>query len=157
MPAVLQVRFITVESTIQIAATTLGMACWDDRMTPDQYSALQRLADVPRGMAKTLMLAYGFTHDLIADLVLTGLATVAPDIAIIGEQLPRSPPLSKNGNFPDKARRPSHSEVSRHRKPLEQHGPRHLIRGFDDPCSLPGATVRRSACAPTPQEDDRRS
>src|SRR5260370_20662364 len=32
------------------------------------------------------------------------------------------------------ARFRSHSQVSRHRKPLEQHGPRHLIRGFDDPC-----------------------
>ena len=36
-----------------------------DRMTPDQYSALQRLADVPRGIAKTLMLAHGFTHELM--------------------------------------------------------------------------------------------
>jgi hypothetical protein len=30
--------------------------------------ALQRLANVPRGIAKTLMLAHGFTHDLIAGL-----------------------------------------------------------------------------------------
>lgn len=31
-------------------------------MTPDEYRALQRLADVPRGMAKTLIQAYGFTQ-----------------------------------------------------------------------------------------------
>ncbi len=55
-------------------------------MTPDQYSALQRLADVPRGIAKTLMLAYGFAPGLIADLVLTGFIEVVPDIARIGEQ-----------------------------------------------------------------------
>jgi hypothetical protein len=43
--------------------------------------ALQRLANVPRGIAKTLMLAYGFTDDLIAGLERAGLATVVPDIA----------------------------------------------------------------------------
>jgi hypothetical protein len=40
-------------------------------MTPDEYRALQRLADVPRGIAETLMLAHGFTHELIAGLVLS--------------------------------------------------------------------------------------
>jgi hypothetical protein len=55
-------------------------------VTADECRALQRLADVPRGIAKTLMLAYGFTHELIAGLVLAGLATVVPDIARIGEQ-----------------------------------------------------------------------
>jgi hypothetical protein len=55
-------------------------------MTPDQYDALERLADVPRGMAKTLMQAYGFTHELITDLVLAGLVTVVTDTAKIGEQ-----------------------------------------------------------------------
>ena len=55
-------------------------------MTPDQYDALQRLADVPRGIAQTLMLAYGFTHELIASLVLAGLVTVVTDTARIGEQ-----------------------------------------------------------------------
>ena len=48
--------------------------------------ALQRLADVPRGIAKTLMLAYGFTHDLISGLEQAGLVMVAPDIATIGGQ-----------------------------------------------------------------------
>jgi hypothetical protein len=37
-------------------------------------------------MAKTLMHARGFTHDLIVRLVRAGLATVVPDIARIGEQ-----------------------------------------------------------------------
>jgi hypothetical protein len=46
--------------------------------------ALQRLANVPRGIAKTLMLAHGFTYDLIAGLEQAGLVTVAPDIATIG-------------------------------------------------------------------------
>src|SRR5262249_15025242 len=48
--------------------------------------ALQRLANVPRGIAKTLMLAHGFTHDLIAGLAQAGLVTVEPDIATIGGQ-----------------------------------------------------------------------
>ena len=55
-------------------------------MTHDECRALLRLADVPRGIAKTLMLAYGFTDELIASLVLNELATVVPDIARIGEQ-----------------------------------------------------------------------
>jgi hypothetical protein len=45
---------------------------------------LQRLANVPRGIAKTLMLAHGLTHDLIAGLEQAGLVTVVPDIATIG-------------------------------------------------------------------------
>jgi DNA-binding LacI/PurR family transcriptional regulator len=37
-------------------------------------------------VAKTLVLAYGFTHELIADLVQAELATVVQDTATIGEQ-----------------------------------------------------------------------
>ena len=55
-------------------------------MTPDEYRALQRLADVPRGIAETLMLAHGFTHELIAGLVLAGLTTVVTDTARVGGQ-----------------------------------------------------------------------
>lgn len=55
-------------------------------MTLEECRALQRLADVPRGIAKTLMLAHGFTDELIVGLVLSGLATVVPDIARIGKQ-----------------------------------------------------------------------
>jgi len=56
------------------------------RMTRDQRRALQLLVNVPRGIAKTLMHAYGFTHELITDLVLAGLVTVVTDTAKIGEQ-----------------------------------------------------------------------
>jgi hypothetical protein len=52
-------------------------------VTADEL-ALQRLANVPRGVAKTLMLAHGFTHDLIAGLEQAGLVTMVPDIATIG-------------------------------------------------------------------------
>jgi hypothetical protein len=55
-------------------------------MTPDEFHALQKLANVPRGIAKTLMSAYGFNHDLIAGLVLEGFVTIVPDMARIGEQ-----------------------------------------------------------------------
>jgi hypothetical protein len=54
-------------------------------VTPDERHALQRLAGVPRGVAKTLMHAHGFTHEVIAGLVVSGLATVVPEIARIGE------------------------------------------------------------------------
>jgi hypothetical protein len=55
-------------------------------MTPDERRALQRLAGVPRGVADTLMLAHGFTHELIAGLVLAGLATVVTEVARIGAE-----------------------------------------------------------------------
>ena len=55
-------------------------------MTPDEQRALERLAEVPRGIAKTLMYAHDFTDELIAGLVLAGLATVEPDVARIGKQ-----------------------------------------------------------------------
>ena len=55
-------------------------------MTPDDCRALRRLADVPRGIAETLMIAHGFTPELIAGLVLAGLATVVTDTGRIGGQ-----------------------------------------------------------------------
>jgi hypothetical protein len=57
-----------------------------DHMTRDQRRALRRLADVPRGIAQTLMLAHGFRRELIAGLALAGLATVVSDAVRIGEQ-----------------------------------------------------------------------
>jgi hypothetical protein len=57
-----------------------------DHMTRDQRSALRRLAEVPRGLAETLMLAHGFTRELIKGLVLFGLATVVTDAVRIGER-----------------------------------------------------------------------
>jgi hypothetical protein len=53
-------------------------------ITRDEYHALQRLAAVPRGIAETLMLAYGFTHELIGALVLSELATAVTETAKIG-------------------------------------------------------------------------
>jgi len=55
-----------------------------DHMTHDQRRALRRLGDVPRGIAETLMIAYGFRRESINFLVLLGLATVVTDTARIG-------------------------------------------------------------------------
>lgn len=54
-------------------------------VTPDERNALQRLAGVPRGVAKTLMHAHGFAPEVIAGLVLAGLAMVVPENARIGQ------------------------------------------------------------------------
>ena len=40
-----------------------------------------------RGIAETLMIAYGYPRETIDVLVLAGLATVAPDVAQIGGQM----------------------------------------------------------------------
>jgi hypothetical protein len=69
-----------------VAQYSLNKSKGREPVTYDENRALQRLADVPRGIAKTLMLAYGFPDELIAGLVLNGLATVVPDIARIGKQ-----------------------------------------------------------------------
>jgi hypothetical protein len=53
-------------------------------MTRDQRRALRRLANVPRGIAESLMLAHGFSRELISGLVLFGLATVVTDTVRIG-------------------------------------------------------------------------
>ena len=53
-------------------------------MTPEECRALQRLAGVPRGIAESLMLAHGFSRELISGLVLFGLATVVTDTVRIG-------------------------------------------------------------------------
>jgi hypothetical protein len=55
-------------------------------MTRDQRRALRRLSNVPRGIAKTLMLAHGFPRELIAGLMLAGLVTVLTDTVRIGEE-----------------------------------------------------------------------
>jgi hypothetical protein len=55
------------------------------QVTPDERHALQRLAGVPHGVARSLMHAHGFTAEVIAGLVLSGLATVVPETARIGE------------------------------------------------------------------------
>jgi hypothetical protein len=55
-----------------------------DLMTLHQRRALRRLADVPRGIAESLMLAHGFSRELISGLVLFGLARVVTDTVRIG-------------------------------------------------------------------------
>ena len=55
-------------------------------MTRDQRRALQWLVRVPRGIVKTLLLAHGFTRELIATLVLAGLVTVVIDTVKIGDE-----------------------------------------------------------------------
>ena len=55
-----------------------------DRMTRDR--ALRLLADVPHGVAQTLMLAHGLIGELVAGLVLAGLATVVTKTVRIGGQ-----------------------------------------------------------------------
>jgi hypothetical protein len=53
-------------------------------MTVHQRRALRRLADVPLGIAESLMLAHGFSRELISGLVLFGLAKVVTDTVRIG-------------------------------------------------------------------------
>jgi hypothetical protein len=62
------------------------LATEETKVTTGEFDALQRLANVPRGLAHTLMLAHGFTREQIAGLVEAGLVTVVPDMAQIGEQ-----------------------------------------------------------------------
>ena len=62
-----------------------GLAREARQVTPDEHHALQRLAAVPRGVARSLIHAHDFTHEVIAGLLLSGLATVVPEIARIGE------------------------------------------------------------------------
>jgi hypothetical protein len=53
-------------------------------MTLHQRRALRQLADVPHGIAESLMLAHGFSRELISGLVLFGLARVVTDTVRIG-------------------------------------------------------------------------
>jgi hypothetical protein len=65
----------------------LGADIRDDRVwhvTRDQLRALRLLADVPRGIAESLMTAHGCSRELISDLMLFGLATVVTDTVRIG-------------------------------------------------------------------------
>src|SRR6266446_4690317 len=56
------------------------------RLSTDQRSALVILAASPRGLTKVLMLADGFTRDMLAGLVLAGLATVVTQTVRSGGQ-----------------------------------------------------------------------
>ncbi len=56
------------------------------RLSTDQRSALVILAASPRDLTKVLMLADGFTRDMLAGLVLAGLATVVTQTVRSGGQ-----------------------------------------------------------------------
>jgi hypothetical protein len=45
------------------------------RLGPERRSALGILADAPRGLTEAMLMAHGFTTELLADLVRDGLAT----------------------------------------------------------------------------------
>jgi hypothetical protein len=47
------------------------------RLTADQRRALRLLAGAPHGVTEAMMLAHGFRFQMLARLVLKGLATVA--------------------------------------------------------------------------------
>jgi hypothetical protein len=55
-----------------------------NRLADNQRQALEMLARVPRGLTETAMLAHGFTADLLAGLVLAGLATVVTESVRVG-------------------------------------------------------------------------
>ncbi len=48
------------------------------RISRDQYRALRELARGPHGCTEAIMLAHGFTAELLAALVRDGLATTQP-------------------------------------------------------------------------------
>jgi hypothetical protein len=52
----------------------------------DQRRALRLLAAAPNGATEAIMLAYGFTIDLLVDLVHEGLATATPEIVHAGKR-----------------------------------------------------------------------
>jgi hypothetical protein len=52
----------------------------------EQNRALRMLADTPLGCTEAVMLAHGFTAELLADLMRDGLATAAPGIMYAGKR-----------------------------------------------------------------------
>src|SRR5260370_26296901 len=103
-----------------------------DRITRDQRRALRRLADVPRGIAETLMLANGFKGESIDGLVLAGLATVVTDTARIGGGTNKGdPPMIPDARRKATQRLPTGWGGSRHGHAKKR---RHTRRG---PCAHP--------------------
>jgi hypothetical protein len=52
----------------------------------EQKRALRLLAGSPHGCTEAIMLAYGFTAELLVDLMRDGLATAAPGIMYAGKR-----------------------------------------------------------------------
>jgi hypothetical protein len=57
----------------------LGQDVGRMKFTPDQTRALELLADSPRGCTEAILLAHGFSIELLAELVRDGLATAEPE------------------------------------------------------------------------------
>ena len=56
-------------------------------LTADRRRVLTLLAGNPVGFIEPLLLAYGFTRDLLADLIVDGLASAATERAMAGFRL----------------------------------------------------------------------
>jgi hypothetical protein len=56
----------------------------DPGLNAEQRRALELLAGTPRGITDTAFLAHGFTGEMLAGLVLAGLATVVTETASVG-------------------------------------------------------------------------
>jgi hypothetical protein len=54
------------------------------RLTADQRRALRLLAGAPDGVTEAMMLAHGFRREMLARLVLKGLATVTTGTMRVG-------------------------------------------------------------------------
>ncbi len=61
-----------------------GAGTMPDRSTDNQRRALEILAGAPHGLTETTMFAQGFAADMLAGLVLAGLATVVTGTARAG-------------------------------------------------------------------------
>jgi hypothetical protein len=55
-------------------------------LSAEQCRALRLLAGSPHGCTEAIMLAHGFTTELLVDLVRDGLATSAPGIMYAGKR-----------------------------------------------------------------------
>jgi hypothetical protein len=54
------------------------------RPNPDRRRALELLAESRKGCTKTIMLAHGFSTDMLLDLVKAGLATANTECTVAG-------------------------------------------------------------------------
>ena len=55
-------------------------------MTPEQRRALEMLADNPPGLTESMLMAYGFSLRMLADLVRDGLATASSSTLQVGRR-----------------------------------------------------------------------
>jgi hypothetical protein len=62
------------------------MAVRPPGLSAEQHRGLRLLAGSPHGCTEAIMLAHGFTAELLVDLVRDGLATAAPGIVYAGNR-----------------------------------------------------------------------